>query len=81
MFDTPQDQTQASSESRDSSESQQTHDATSEPATHAVVDAWFSKHFHGLGNGISEELYNRVYAAKDDLKTILAQHAGDSPVS
>lgn len=47
-------------------------------ATADLVDAWFGRHFHNLGAGLTEELYNRIYAAKDDLKVTLAA-AGAHP--
>jgi hypothetical protein len=34
----------------------------------ATVEAWFAKHFHGLGSMLDERLYNHVQAAKEDLK-------------
>lgn len=37
-----------------------------------VVEDWFRKHFFNLGAGISEELYNRIHAAKEDLQASLA---------
>jgi hypothetical protein len=37
-----------------------------------LVESWFGRHFHNVGAGLSEELYNRLYAAKDDLKVTLA---------
>jgi hypothetical protein len=39
--------------------------------TDEVVDAWFAKHFHGLGSMLDERLYNHVYTAKNDLKAEL----------
>jgi hypothetical protein len=35
------------------------------------VEAWFAKHFHGLGSMLDERLYNHVHAAKEDLKAEL----------
>lgn len=40
-----------------------------------VVEAWFAKHFHGLGPMLDERLYNLVHAAKEDLKSILGDNA------
>lgn len=34
------------------------------------VEQWFSQHFHGV-NGMSTELYNHFYKAKESLKTLL----------
>ena len=47
--------------------------ATSAPASDAVVDAWFERHFHGLGARLDEFLFNHLRAAKEDLKAILAR--------
>jgi hypothetical protein len=40
----------------------------------AVVEEWFRRHFFNLGAGISEELYNRIHAAKEDLQSSLADY-------
>jgi hypothetical protein len=37
----------------------------------ATIEAWFAKHFHGLGPMLDERLYNHVHAAKEDLKAEL----------
>lgn len=37
-----------------------------------IIEAWFARHFHGLGPRLDTELYNHIYAAKDDLKRILS---------
>jgi hypothetical protein len=37
-----------------------------------IIEEWFARHFHGLGPKLDTELYNLVYAAKDDLKRILS---------
>jgi len=34
-----------------------------------VIEAWFSKHFHGLN--VETEIYNKMYRAKDDLKNLI----------
>lgn len=34
-----------------------------------TVEAWFSKHFHGLN--VETSVYNKFYRAKEELKTIL----------
>ena len=40
--------------------------------TESLVDAWFSKHFHNMGALFDERSYAHLYAAKEDLKTVLA---------
>ena len=42
--------------------------------TDAKIEAWFQKHFHGLGAKLTVEVYNALHAAKEDLLRIL----GDS---
>lgn len=37
----------------------------------AKVEAWFAKHFHGLGSMLDERLYNHIRAAVEDLKAEL----------
>lgn len=32
------------------------------------VEAWFAKHFNGLGSMLDERLYNHIRAAVEDLK-------------
>ena len=39
--------------------------------TDAKIEAWFQKHFHGLGAQLTVELYNAIHAAKEDLLRIL----------
>lgn len=43
-----------------------------------VVDAWFTKHFSNLGPHLTEDNYNRLFAAKQDLKVMLATDASAS---
>jgi hypothetical protein len=39
------------------------------PGPHdAKIEAWFAKHFHGLGSMLDERLYNHIRAAVEDLK-------------
>ena len=42
------------------------------PPSHAAVEAWFAKHFHGLGPMLDTQVYNILYAAKDELLQVLA---------
>ncbi len=37
-----------------------------------LIEAWFAKHFHGLGPALDVTMYNRLVAAKEDLKDTLA---------
>ena len=37
-----------------------------------LVEDWFRRHFHGLGETIHQDLYNRAHAAKEELKQLLA---------
>lgn len=46
-------------------------DPVAPPAAADVVEDWFRRHFFNLGAGISEELYNRIHAAKEDLQASL----------
>lgn len=45
----------------------------------AMVDAWFAAHFHNLGAQLDTPLYNRLHAAKEDLKVRLRAFALPSP--
>lgn len=38
---------------------------------HDFVEAWYAKHFHGLGDRIELSLQNRFHAAKEELKAEL----------
>ena len=38
-----------------------------------AIDAWFAKHFHGLGPHLTEYLHSRLLAAVADLKTLLLE--------
>lgn len=42
-----------------------------ESPTDDAVEAWFAAHFHNLGAQLDTEVYNRLHAAKEDLKVRL----------
>jgi len=42
-----------------------------------LIEAWFARHFHGLGPRLDTEHYSLVHAAKEDLKRILREPAID----
>lgn len=55
-------------------------DAVGAPApAHAsveqLVEDWFRRHFHGLGDSIHQNVYNLAHAAKEELKQLLRDAA------
>lgn len=40
-------------------------------AIEEAVEAWYKKHFHGMGNRLELWLLNHLHAAKEDLKADL----------
>lgn len=44
---------------------------------HAIIEAWFAKHFHGNKISGDTDSYNIAHAAKEDLKTIMGKTGAD----
>lgn len=48
-----------------------TPDLPDAPTLEQQLDAWFARHFHGLGPRLETWLYNRLHAAFQELKQLL----------